>query len=52
MTYDDIKERFTFDVERYVLDYNGGGYNLIFTVLGGGRRCDRRGEVTHRGRTT
>ena len=47
-TYDDIKERFPFDVERYVLDDDGGGYDLIVADLGRGGD----GEGTQGGRAT
>lgn len=39
-THDDIKEGFTFDVERYVLDDNSSGYNLVIEALAGGGRDD------------
>jgi hypothetical protein len=35
-TNDDIKESFTFNVERYVFDDNSGGYNLVIRVWGRG----------------
>jgi hypothetical protein len=38
-TDDDIKEGFTFNIERDVLDYDSGGYNFVVRV-----RSHRRGD--------
>ena len=49
-TYDDVKESFAFDVERYVFNYNSGGYNLVIgVVVGYSRRDGGRLKVSHRG---
>ena len=49
-TYDDIKERFTFHVERDVLDDDGGGYDLVVPLLSGSGREGGR-HLLQRGRT-
>ena len=50
-TDNDIKERLAFYVEWYVLDDDGGGYNLV--VLTGCAWGDGRGEnVAHGGRAS
>jgi hypothetical protein len=33
-TYDNVEEGLTFDIERYVFDYNCGRYYLIISVVG------------------
>lgn len=51
-THDDIKEGFAFDVERYVLDDNSSGYNLVIGILTRSGRGYGGNEMTHRGRAT
>lgn len=52
-TYDDIKEGFAFDVERYIFDDNSSGYNLVIGILTRcGRSYGRGNKMTHRWGTT
>ena len=50
VTNDDIKECLAFDVERNVLDDDGGGYDLVISIwiL---TRCGGHSDMTQRGRT-
>lgn len=45
-TDDDIKERFTFDVEWDVFDDDGGGDDLVVWVDGGVEMCERGGAAS------
>lgn len=47
-TYNDIKEGFAFYIERYVLDDDGSGYNLIIGALARSGGSYGGDEVTHR----
>ena len=49
-TYDDVEQSLAFYIERYVLDDDGGGYDLVVPLLSGSGREGGR-HLLQRGRT-